>query len=156
MSNKKYKATTALTGEDFPPLSRHSTNTLNPKFLFITPSHKNALFSETARQIHDNRCNNTISFTKTLPQLIKTGYMKSKLKTENATCINTCPTTVRQRDTTKKKKTPFKNSQILSNIISNNIYDNVHHFDNDIIVQVDNRNTKTKQIQRMRNSVEVK
>ena len=38
---------------------------------------------------------------------------------------------------------------ILSNIISNNIYNN--HFNNDIIVQVDNGNTKTKQIQRTRN-----
>ena len=26
MNTKRYKATTALTGEDFPPLSRHSTN----------------------------------------------------------------------------------------------------------------------------------
>ena len=77
--------------------------------------------------------------------------MKSKLKTENVTCIKTCPTTVRQRDTTKKKKTPIKKSQIISNIISNNIYNNLYHFDNDIIVQVDNGNTKTRQIQRTRN-----
>ena len=40
---------------------------------------------------------------------------------------------------------------ILFNIISNNIYNNLHHFNNDIIVQVDNGNTKTKQIQRTRN-----
>ena len=106
---------------------------------------------ETARQTHDNRCNNTISVTKTLSQINATGYMKSKLKTENVTCIKTCPTTVRQRDTTKKKKTPIKKSQIISNIISNNIYNNLHHFDNDIIVQVDNGNTKTRQIQRTRN-----
>ena len=46
MNNKKYKATTALTGEEFPPLSRHSTNKLNLKFLSITPPHKNALFSK--------------------------------------------------------------------------------------------------------------
>ena len=39
--------------------------------------------------------------------------MKLKL-----TCIKTSPTTVQQRDTTKKKKTPIKKSQILSNIIS--------------------------------------
>ena len=77
--------------------------------------------------------------------------MKSKLKTENVTCIKTCRTTVRQRDTTKKKKTLIKKSQIISNIISNNIYNNLHHFDNDIIVQVDNGNTKIKQIQRTRN-----
>ena len=77
--------------------------------------------------------------------------MKSKLKTENATCIKTCPTTVQQRDTTKKKKTLIKKSQILSNTISNNIYNNLHHFVNDIIVQVDKGNTKTKQIQRTRN-----
>ena len=32
-----------------------------------------------------------------------------------------------------------------------NIYSNLHHFDNDIIVQVDNGNTKTKQIQRTPN-----
>ena len=55
--------------------------------------------------------------------------MKSKLKTENETCIKTCPTTVRQCDTTKKKKTPTKKSQIISNIISNNIYNNLHHFE---------------------------
>ena len=77
--------------------------------------------------------------------------MTSTLKTENVTCINTCPTTVRQRDTTKKKKTPIKKSQIISNIISSNIYNNLNHFDNNIIVQVDNGNTKTKQIQRTRN-----
>ena len=77
--------------------------------------------------------------------------MKSKLKTENLTVIKTCPTTARQRDITKKKKTPIKKSQILSNIISKNIYNNLHHFDNDIIVQVDNGNTKTKQIQLTRN-----
>ena len=40
---------------------------------------------------------------------------------------------------------------ILFNIISNNIYNNLHHFNNDIIVQVDNGNTKTKQIQRTPN-----
>ena len=78
--------------------------------------------------------------------------MKSKLKTKNVTCIKTCPTTVRQRDTTKKKKTPIKKSQILSNIISNNIYNNLHHFNNNIIVQDYNENTKTKQIQRTRNA----
>ena len=49
-----------------------------------------------------------------------------------------------------KKKSSFKKSQILSNI-SNNIYNKLHHFDNDIIVQTDNGNTKTEQIQRTRN-----
>ena len=151
MNTTKYKATATLTGEDFPPLSRHSTKTFNPKLLSIRPPHKNTLFSEIARQTHDNRCNNTISVTKTLPPINTAGYMKSKLKTENVTCIKTCPTTVRQRDTTKKKKTPIKKSQIISNIISSNIYNNLHHFDNNIIVQVDNGNTKTKQIQRTRN-----
>ena len=50
--------------------------------------------------------------------------MKSKPKAENLTVIKTCPTTARQRDITKKKKTPIKKSQISSNIniISNNIY----------------------------------
>ena len=152
MNTKKYKATAALTGEDFPPLSSHSTKMFNPKFLFITPPHKNTLFYEIARQTHNNRCNNTISVTKTLPQINTTGYMKSKVKTENVTSIKTCPTTVRQRDTTKKKKAPIKKSHIMSNIISNNIYNNfLHHFDDNIIVQVDNGNTKTKQIQRTRN-----
>ena len=102
-------------------------------------------------QTKDSRCNNIISITKTLQQTITTGYMKSKLKAENVTVIETCLTTARQRDTTKKKKTPIKKSQILSNIISKNIYNNLHHFDNDIIVQVDNGNTKTKQIQLTRN-----
>lgn len=31
MNIKKFKANTALTGEDFPPLSRHSTKTVNSK-----------------------------------------------------------------------------------------------------------------------------
>ena len=151
MNTKKYKATTALTGEYFPPLSRHSTKMFNPKCLSITPPHKNTSFSEIVCQTHDNRSNNTISVTKTLPQIHTTGYMKSKLKTENVTCIKTCPATVQQRNTTKKKKTPIKKSQFISNIISYNIYNNLQHFDNDIIVQVDNRNTKTKQIQRTQN-----
>ena len=69
--------------------------------------------------------------------------MKSKLKTENVTCIKTCQTTVQQRDITKKKKTPNKKSQILSNIISNNIYNDLYHFNNNIIVQVDNGNNPT-------------
>ena len=112
MNTKKYKATAALTGEDFPPLSSHSTKTFNPKLLSITPPHKNTLFSEIAPQTHDSRCNNTISVTKTLPQTNTIGYMKSKLKTENVTCVKTCLTTVRQCDTTKKKKTPIKKSQI--------------------------------------------
>ena len=125
MNAKKYKATTALTGEDFPPLSRHSTKTFSPKFLSITPQHKNTLFSEIARQTHGVPCNNTISVTKSLSQIITTDYMKSKLKPENVICIKTCPTTVQQRDTTKKKKTPIKKSQILSNIISNKIYNKI-------------------------------
>ena len=72
---------TVLTGEDFPPLSRLSTETFNPKVLSITPPHENTLFSEIVRQTQDSRCNNIISITKTLPQTITTGYMKSKLKT---------------------------------------------------------------------------
>ena len=108
------------------------------------------MFSEIARQTYGIRCNNT-SVRKSLPQRITTDYMKSKLKTENVTCIKTCPTTVQQRDTTKKKNTPINKSQILSSIISNNICNNLQHFDNDIIVQVDNGNTKKKQIQRARN-----
>ena len=40
MNNNKYKATTVLTGEDFPPLSRLSTEKFNPKVLSITPPHK--------------------------------------------------------------------------------------------------------------------
>ena len=73
MNTKKYNAITALTGEDFPPLSRHSPKTSSPKFLSTTPPHKNTLFSEFARQTHDARhCNNTISVTKTLPQIITT------------------------------------------------------------------------------------
>ena len=58
--------------------------------------------------------------------------------------IKTCPTTV-QHDTTKKKKTPFKKSQLLSRMISNNIFQ--AFFDNNINVKVDNTNIKTKQIQ---------
>ena len=77
--------------------------------------------------------------------------MKSKLKAENLPVIKTCPKTARQHNITKKKKTPTKKSQIPSNIISKNIYNNLHHFDNDITVQVDNGNTKTKQIQLTRN-----
>ena len=127
MNTKKYKDTTALTGEHFPPFSRHSTERLNHEFLSIMPPLKNLLFSEIARQTHDN-WNETTNVTKTLPQIITIGYMKSKLKTKNITCIKICPTTGWQRDTRKKKKTPFKKSQILSNIISNNIYKNLTPF----------------------------
>ena len=70
--------------------------------------------------------------------------MKSKLKKENLTVIKTCPTTARQRGITKKKKIPIKKLQILSNIIFSNICNNLHHFDNDVIIQVDKGNTKTK------------
>ena len=151
MNNSKYKATTVLTGENFLPLSRLSTEKFNPKVLPITPPLENTLFSEIVRQTQDNRCSNIISITKTFLQTITTSYMKSKLKAENLPFIKTCPTTARQQDITKKKKTPIKKSQIVSNIISKNIYNNLHHFDNDIIVQVDNGNTKTKQIQLTRN-----
>ena len=156
MYTKKYKATTTLTGEDFPSLSRHSTKTFNPKFLSITSPHKNTLFSEIARQAHDIRYNSPISVTKSLPQTIITDYMKSKLKTKNVTCIKTCSTRVRQRDTTKKNKTLIKKLQVLSNIMCNNIYNNLHHFYNAIIVQVDNGNTKQNRSNVKETSAEVK
>ena len=70
--------------------------------------------------------------------------MKSKLKTENLTVIKTCPTTARQRDITKKNKIPIKRLQILSNIIFSNFCNKLHHFDNDVMIQVDKGNTKTK------------
>ena len=38
-NTSKYKATTALTGEDFPPLSKLSTEMFNPKFLSTTSPH---------------------------------------------------------------------------------------------------------------------
>ena len=47
-----------------------------------------------------------------------------------------------------EKESTNQDITILSNIISNNIYNNLHHFGNDITVQVDKGNTKTKQIQR--------
>ena len=106
------------------------------------PPHKITLFSEVAHETHDNHFNNAISITKALPQIIAIGYKKWKLKTENVTYIKTCPRTVKQGDTTKEKKTPFKKSHILSNMISNNIYNNLHHFDSDIIVHVENGNIK--------------
>ena len=111
MNTSKYKATTVLTGEDFPPLSGHSTKMFSSKFLSVTPPHENTPFSEIIRQAQDSRCNN-ISVTKILPQAITTGYMKPKLKTENLTFIKTCPTTARQRNITKKKKTPIKKAQV--------------------------------------------
>ena len=147
MNNNKYKATTVLTEEDFPPLSRLSTEKFNPKALSIAPPHGNTLFSEIVCQTQDSRCNNIISITKTLPHAITSNYMKSKLKAENLPVIKTCPKTAPQHNITKKKKTPNKKSQIPSNIISKNIYNNLHHFDNDIIVQVYNGNPKTKEIQ---------
>ena len=156
MNNSKYKATTVLTGEDFPPLSKLSTETFNPKVLSITPPHENILLSEIVRQTQDRHCNNTISITKILPQTITTSYMKSKLKAENLPVIKTCPTTARQQDFIKKKKTPIKKSQILSNIISKKIYNNLHHFDNDVIVRVDNGNTKQNRSNRHETFVEVK
>ena len=103
MNTSKYKATTVLTGEGFPPLSRLSTETFNPKFLSITLPHENTLLSEIVRQTQDSRCN------KTLPQTITTGYNKSKLKAENLTVIKTCPTTARQRDIIKKTKPQSRN-----------------------------------------------
>ena len=111
MNTSKYKAITVLTGEDFPPLSGHSTKMFNSQFLSITPPHENTPFSKIIRQAQDSRCNN-ISVTKILPQAITTGYMKPKLKTENLTFIKTCPTTARQRNITKKKKTPIKKTQV--------------------------------------------
>ena len=147
MSNTKYKATTVLTGEDFPPLSRLSSEKFNPKALSITPPHENTLFSEIVCQTQDSRCNNIISITKTLLHAITSSCMKSKLKAGNLPVIKTCPKTARQHNITKKKKAPTKKSQIPSNIISKNIYNNLHHFDNYIIVQVDNGNPKTKEIQ---------
>ena len=123
MNTSKYKSITVLTGEDFP---RHSTKKFNPKFLSITPPQENTLISKIVRQTQDSRWNNIISVIKTLPQTITTDYMKLKPKTENLTVIKTCPTTARQHDITKKKKTSIKKSQILSNIISNNIYSNLN------------------------------
>ena len=146
MNTSKYKATTVLTEEDFPPLSKLSTETFNPKFLSTMPPHKNTLLSEIVCQTQDSHCNNIISITKTILQTITTGCKKSKLKAENLTVIKTCPTTLQHCNITNKKKTPIKELQILSNIISNNIYNNLPHFDNNIIVQVDNGNTKPKQI----------
>ena len=64
--------------------------------------------------------------------------MKSKTKIENITFIKTCPTTVQQHDTTKKKKTLFKKSQLFQITCIP---------DNNINVKVDNGNTKRKQIQ---------
>ena len=110
------------------------------------PPHENTLLSEIVCQTQDSHCNNIISITKTILQTITTGYKKSKLKAENLTVIKTCPTTPQQRNITKKKKTPIKELQISSNIISNNIYNNLHHF-HYIFVQADKGNTKTKQIQ---------
>ena len=147
LNNNKYKATTVLTGEDFPPLSRLSIEKLNPKDLSMTPPHENTLFSEIVCQTQDSCCNNIISITKTLQQAITSSYMKSKLKAENLPVIKTCPKTARQHNITKKKKIPTKKYKIPSNIISKNIYNNLHHFGNDITVQVDNRNHKTKEIQ---------
>ena len=69
MNNNKYKpATTVLTGEDFPPLSRFSTEKFNQKALSITPPNENTLFSKIVCQTQDSCCNNIISITKTLPQ----------------------------------------------------------------------------------------
>ena len=118
MNTSKYKSITVLTGEDFP---RHSTKKFNPKFLSITPPQENTLISKIVRQTQDSRWNNIISVIKTLPQTITTDYMKLKPKTENLTVIKTCPTTARQHDITKKKKTSIKKSQILSNNIYNNL-----------------------------------
>ena len=124
VNTSKYNTITISIREDFPPLSRLSTETFKPKFLSIMPPHENTLFSEIDRQTQDSCCNNIISNTKTLPRTITMGYMKSKLKAEYLTVIKTCPTTAQQRSITKKKETSIKKSQILSNIISNNIYIN--------------------------------
>ena len=52
MNTQKYNATTTLTGEDFLPLSRHSTEMFNTN-LICSPPHKNTLFSEITRQTHN-------------------------------------------------------------------------------------------------------
>ena len=43
-------------------------------------------------------------------------------------------------------RSDLKKSQILSSMTSNNIYNKLQHFDIDVNVQVDNGNTKIKQI----------
>ena len=40
-----------------------------------------------------------------------------------------------------KNQIPIKKSQILPSMISNNIYNNLRHFDKDIIVQIGNGKT---------------
>ena len=88
MDTCKHKATTVSIGEDFPPSSKHSIKTFNSKFSSITPPHENKLFPKLDHQTQDINCNNIIRVTKTLPETITTGYMKSKLKTKNLTVIN--------------------------------------------------------------------
>ena len=84
MNTSKYKATTVLTGDVFPPLSRHSSKTFSPKFLSIMPPHENTFFSEIVRQAQDSRWN-IISGTKTLRQTIATGHeIKIKKKKLNS------------------------------------------------------------------------
>ena len=70
---------------------------------------------------------------------IRLHEIKNKNRKYNIKCYTV------QHDTTKKKKTPFKKSQLLSRMISNNIFQ--AFFDNNINVKVDNANIKTKQIQ---------
>ena len=70
---------------------------------------------------------------------IRLHEIKNKNRKYNIKCYTV------QHDTTNKKKTPFKKSQLLSRMISNNIFQ--AFFDNNINVKVDNTNIKTKQIQ---------
>ena len=51
-----------------------------------------------------------------------------------------------------KKKTPFIKLQVLSNIISNNVYNNFQHIDNNVIFWINNENIRREQIQRTQNA----
>ena len=109
MNTSKYKDTTVLTGEDFPPLSRLSIKKYNPKLLPIMPPYENILFPKIVLQTQDSRCNNIISVTKTLLETITTRYTKSKLRTENLTVIKICPATrfYQEKENTNQQITNF-------------------------------------------------
>ena len=109
MNTSKYKDTTVLTGEDFPPLSRLSIKKYNPKLLPIMPPYENILFPKIVLQTQDSRCNNIISVTKILLETITTRYTKSKLRTENLTVIKICPATrfYQEKENTNQQITNF-------------------------------------------------
>ena len=97
---------------------------------------------------------NTIHDVKSVPIRSYSGSHFPAVRTEYGEIRSISPYSVAIRENADQNnseygnvlRSVFKKSKILSNMISNNIYNKSQHFDIDVNVQVDNENTKTKQI----------